>query len=124
MIRLRGIKPPILESLVRPVPEIVVHVSRDKVIEVLFAEYDKLVQTLDLDRLNPAFDVGANVRSLDRAAADIEPLGTERVVKGPAKLAVAIVEDDLGLETGGSNDSTNTSACSLTQAALDVRSPC
>src|SRR5262249_40733442 len=35
----------------------------------------------------------------DRAAVDVDSLAAERVVEGSAKLAVAIMEDDLGLET-------------------------
>jgi hypothetical protein len=68
---------------------------------VLFTEHHEMIQALGLNRLNPALDVGTDVWRLDRAAVDIEALAPEGVIKRPCKLAVAIVEDDLGLEATG-----------------------
>ena len=57
---------------------------------MLFTEHDEMVQALGLDRLNPAFDVGADVGRLDRTAANFDALGPERIVERPAKLSIAI----------------------------------
>ena len=59
------------------------NVNGDQVVEVLFAEHYEMSQALGLDRLNPALHLGAHVRSLNRAGANIEAFDTERVFERP-----------------------------------------
>ena len=100
VIRLRAVEGPAIEPLVWAMLEVEVDVRRHEVIEVLFTQRQEMVQTFGLDRLNPAFHMGAYVGCFNRTATNFDTIAAEYIVEFATELGVAIMEDDLGLKAG------------------------
>ena len=80
-------------SLVRPFLVIMLHESRDNVVEVLLAKHHEVVQALLPQRLDESLDVGGHVRATRQKPLDSDALRFEDFIELRGELRVRVVDE-------------------------------
>lgn len=86
----------VFQRLMRPLTVVIGQVGFDEVSIVVLAEDDKMIEALDLERLNPAFDERIHVRRSDGGSHNLDVLRLEDFVELGGKLAVVVTDQVRG----------------------------